>query len=323
MQNVSAVVTCYNEDAYIGEAIQSVVHQSRYDDISEIIVVNDGSEDNSEEVIRRWQDRCDKLRYVYQENKGLPGARNTGIECCSEEFIALLDGDDIWLEERLERQLSVIEEYPNVGLVYSDVYSFGEREDNSRQRERGYCNRYEYSDDNVLQRFFVRGGPIIPSTTLINRDCFDTVGHFDPSLLRAQDTDMWLRIAGEYPIHHVNEPLVLKRQRGNSLGADVEEKARYLLQVTDKIVDLYPELQPLREKRNAKIYGGVARHLVVSGERVRAIKATLRAICHDPAALKQYATLAFALLPVSTSQLRWLRDQVQKAKSYVKSYVHE
>jgi glycosyltransferase involved in cell wall biosynthesis len=315
------VITCYNEEKYIGEAIKSVLHQSCYDNISEIIVVDDGSVDNSEEVIRGWEDRCDKLHYVYQENQGLPGARNTGIERCSGDFIALLDGDDLWLEERLERQLSIVEEYPDVGLVYSDLYSFDEREDNSRQR--GYCNRYEYGDDDVLRRFFVHGGPIIPSTTLINRDCFRTVGHFDPALLRGQDTDMWLRIAGEYPIHHVNEPLVLKRQRGDSLGADVEEKARYLLQITDKIVDLYPELKPLQQKRNAKIYGGVARHFVISGKRTRAVKATLRAIHHDPTALKQYATLAFALLPVSTSQLRQLQSQVQEARSYVKSYVHE
>ena len=325
MEDISVVVTCYNEVEYIEEALKSILYQSCYDNISEIIVVDDGSEDNSEEVIRGWEDRFDKLCYVYQENQGLPGARNTGIERCSGEFIALLDGDDLWLEERLERQLNSVEDHPDVGLVYSDFYVFEEGVDDGvdDSRERRYCNRYEYGDDDVLQQFFVHGGPIIPSTTLINRDCFDTVGSFDPTLLRGQDTDMWLRIAGEYPIHHVNEPLVLKRQRDDSLGADVEEKARYLLQVTDKIVDLYPELEPLQQKRNAKIYGGVARHLAVSGERTRAVKATLRAIRNDPAALKQYATLAFALLPVSTSQLRQLRGQVQEAKSYVKSYVHE
>lgn len=321
MVKVSVIITCYNEEEYVGEAIKSVINQTCYEAISEIIVVDDGSEDRSEEVIREWEDRCDKLRYVYQENQGLPGARNTGIELSSGEFIALQDVDDLWLEDRLERQLSVVEEYPDVGLVYSDVYSFRNGEHGSR--ERGYCNRYKYSDDDVLQRFFVHGGPIIPSTTLINRDCFRTVGRFDPALLRGQDTDMWLRIAGEYPIHHVDEPLVLKRQRGDSLGADVEEKARYLLRVTDKIVDLYPELEPLQRKRNSKIYGGVARHLVVSGERTRALKATLRAIRHDPSALKQYATLIFALLPVSPSQLRQLRAHIQDAKSSVQSYLHE
>jgi glycosyltransferase involved in cell wall biosynthesis len=318
---ISVVITCYNEKDYIGDAIESVVKQTCYDLICEIIVVDDGSEDNSAEVIRRWEEKCDKLQYVYQENQGLPVARNTGIELSSGEFIALQDGDDIWLPDRLERQLSVVEEHPDVGLVYSDAYSFGDGRRDTR--ERGYCNRYKYSDDNVLQRFFVHGGPILPSTTLISRDCFGTVGRFDPALRNAQDTDMWLRIVGEYPIHHVNEPLVLKRQRGDSLGADVEEKARYLLRVINKTADLYPELQPLKHKRKAKIYGGVGRHLAVSGERIRALKATLRAICHDPSSIKQYATLAFALLPVSASQLQRLRGQIQEAKSSIQSYLHE
>ncbi|MCS4177385.1 glycosyltransferase involved in cell wall biosynthesis [Salinibacter ruber] len=319
--NISVIVTCYNESEYIYNSIKSVIRQNVYEQILEIIVVDDGSEDGSDEIIKGWEERCKKVKYIYQENEGLPSARNTGIELSSGEFIALQDGDDIWLEDRLERQLSVVEEYPDVGLVYSDVYSFGDGQNGSR--ERGYCNRYEHSDDDVLQRLFVHGGPIIPSTTLINRDCFRTVGRFDPVLLRGQDTDMWLRIAAEYPIHHVDEPLVLKRQRGDSLGADVEEKARYLLRVTDKIVDLYPELEPLQRKRCSKIYGGIARHLVVSGKRTRAVNATLRAIRYDPSALKQYATLMFALLPVSASHLRRLRSQIQDAKSFVQSYLHE
>jgi len=321
MVEISVIVTCYNEKEYIGKAIKSVFNQSCYGDISEIIVVNDGSEDNSEEVIRGWQDRCDKLRYVYQENQGLSGARNTGIERCSGEFIALLDGDDRWLKERLERQLNFVEDHPDVGLVYSDFYVFGEGIGDGRERR--YCNRYEYGDSDVLQHFFVHGGPIVPSTTLVNRSCFRSVGKFDPALLRGQDTDMWLRTAGEYPIHYIDEPLILKRQRVDSLGADVGEKARYLLQVTDKIVDLYPELEPLQGKRRAKIFGGAARHFATSGRRMRALKVALQAICHDPSDPKQYATLAFALLPISASQLGRLRKQIQEAKSYVKNYIHE
>ena len=319
--NASVVVTCYNEDEYIGDAIKSVLDQSCYDNISEIIVVDDGSADNSEEVIRGWEDRCDKLHYVYQKNQGLPGARNTGIERCSGEFIALLDGDDRWLEERLERQLNFVEDHPDVGLVYSDFYVFGEGIDDGPERR--CCNRYEYGDNDVLQHFFVHGGPIVPSTTLINRSCFRSVGKFDPALLRGQDTDMWLRTAGEYPIHYIDGPLILKRQRDESLGADVGEKAQYLLKVTDKIVDLYPELEPLQDKRKAKIFGGAARHFATSGRRIRALEVALQAIRHDPSNLKQYATLAFALLPISAPQLRRLRGEIHEAKSYVKNYVYE
>jgi glycosyltransferase involved in cell wall biosynthesis len=310
--NTSVLITCYNEEEYIGEAIESVVQQSCYDAIIEIIVVNDGSEDNSEEVIQEWKDRCDKLHYVYQENQGLPGARNTGIERCSGDFIALLDGDDLWLKKRLERQLNFVENHPDVGLVYSDFYVFGEGIGD--RRERRYCNQYEKGDDDVLRHFFVHGGPMIPSTTLINRDCFRTVGHFDPAFLRGQDTDMWLRIAGEYPIHHVNEPLVLKRQRDDSLGANVEEKAHYVLKVHEKIVGLYPELAPLKKKRDAKKYGDVARHLVISGKRTRGLKAALQSVYYDPLAIKQYLTLLFAISPISSYYLKEILEYLKSIK---------
>jgi glycosyltransferase involved in cell wall biosynthesis len=318
MSSVSVIVTCYNEEKYIGEAIKSVLHQSCYDNISEIIVVDDGSVDNSEEVIRGWEDRCDKLRYVHQENQGLPGARNTGIERCSGDFIALLDGDDIWLEHRLERQLQFVDSLKDVGLVYSDRYVFRDDVDNRRRR---YANRYKYSDEDVLRKLFVNGGPIPPSTTLINHGCFDTVGLFDTDLLRAQDTDMWLRIISEYPIHHIPEPLILKRQRSDSLGADIEEKAQYLLQVTEKIADRYPELDRLKHRRKGKIYGGVARNLTVAGVRRKAVQAALQAITHDFYAPRHYATLIFTLLPASHHQLQVLRSLIQEAKSSLQNFV--
>jgi glycosyltransferase involved in cell wall biosynthesis len=311
MNSVSAVLTCYNEEEYIGDAIGSVVQQTRYDAISEIIVVDDGSEDNSEEVIREWGDRCSKLHYVHQENRGLPVARNTGIERSSGDFIALQDGDDIWLEERLEHQLCFLSDHPDVGLLYTDAYSFGEGEDG---KKRGYCNRYEYGDSDVLRRLFVEGGSILPSTTLINNECFRTVGLFDPSLRLGQDTDLWLRIASRYSIQHIQKPLVLKRQRDQSLGSNVEEKARYLLRVTDKIADLYPELDPLRRKRKAKVYSGLARNRAVSGERKGAVQSAFQAIRYDPYTLKHYATLAFGLLPLAAPQLRRLRKCVQETK---------
>jgi len=311
MNSVSAVLTCYNEEKYIGDAIGSVVQQTRYDAISEIIVVDDGSEDNSEEVIREWGDRCSKLHYVHQENQGLPVARNTGIERSSGDFIALQDGDDIWLEERLEHQLCFLSDHPDVGLLYTDVYSFGEGEDG---KKRGYCNRYEYGDSDLLRRLFVEGGSILPSTTLIDNECFRTVGLFDPSLRLGQDTDLWLRIASRYPIQHIQKPLVLKRQRDQSLGSNVEEKARYLLRVTDKIADLYPELDPLRKGRKAKIHGGLSRNRLVAGDRLGAVKSALRAISLDPRTPKHHATLGYVLLPFSARQLQWLRKWMQGAK---------
>lgn len=317
MNPVSAVITCYNQDEYIGDAIGSVVQQTRYDAISEIIVVDDGSEDNSGQVIREWEDRCEKVRRVYQENLGIAAARNTGIQSSSGDFIGFLDGDDVWLEERLEVQLQFLDRHPDVGLIYTDVYAFGEEVEG---RKRGYCSRYEHDDDNVLRHLFVENGTILPSTALISRECFRTVGLFDPSLPQAEDPDLWLRIAGNHSIHHINEPLVLKRQRNDSLTANFEKNAQYLLRVTDKIADLYPKLRPFRGKRKARVYSGLARNRAVSGERKGAMQAAIRAISHDFYTLSHYLTLVFAVLPVSTSQLQWLREHIQEIKLSIRKY---
>jgi glycosyltransferase involved in cell wall biosynthesis len=311
MSRASVVITCYNQEEYIGAAIESVVQQTRYDAIVEIIVVDDGSTDDSEVVIQGWADRCEKIHYCYQENQGVSAARNEGIRRSSADYIAFLDGDDLWCEDRLKHQLKSAKEHPDVGLFYGDVYSF---EGDPSDRTRGYCSTFEHDDEDVLPKLYLHGAPILLSTTLINCECFRTVGLFDPRLRRGQDTDMWLRIASAYPIQHIPRPLVLKRQHEESLGADIEKKAHSLLSVTDKIADRYPELDPLRRRRKAKIRSGLSRNRLVSGNRAGAVKSALNAIALDPLTMKHHATLGFALLPFSSRQLRWIRGRIQGAK---------
>jgi len=317
MSRVSVVVTCYNQEEYISEAIQSVVRQTRYEAISEIIVVDDGSTDDSETVIRRWADRCGEIRYVYQENQGVSAARNAGIRRSSGDYIALLDGDDLWCEDRLELQLEETKKYPVVGLFYGDVYSFQETLNN---KTRGYCTQFEGDDEDVLPKLYLHGGPILTPTTLIRADCFSQVGLFDCSLWQGEDLDMWLRIAAKYPIHHVGDPVALVRHGNESLSTNIDEKANYMLKDADKIADLYPELDPLREVRKAKIHSGLSRNRLVSGDRVGAIRSALKAIGHDPLTLKHYSTLGFALLPCSARQLHWLRERIQGAKRRIRRW---
>jgi len=311
MGRVSAIITCYNQEETIGPAIESVAEQTCYDAISEIIVVNDGSTDGSEAVIRRWAGRCEKIRYVSQENQGVSAARNAGIRRSSGDYVAFLDGDDLWCEDRLEPQLEQARKHPAVGLFYGDVYSF---KDDPNGKTRGYCTRFEHDGEDVLPRLYLHGGPILTPTTLIRSDCFDEVGFFDCSLWQGEDTDMWLRVAAEYPVHHVGEPVALVRQENESLSLGIDEKAKYMLRGADKIADLYPELDPLRKGRKAKIHSGLSRNRLVAGDRLGAVKSALRAISLDPRTPKHHATLGFALLPFGVRQLQWLRKRIQGAK---------
>jgi glycosyltransferase involved in cell wall biosynthesis len=314
MVSISVVVTCYNEEEYIGDSLRSVLNQTRYDLIDKIVVVDDGSDDNSEEVIREIEKDNPKVEYVYQENEGLPGARNTGLEQCTGEFVALQDGDDLWLENKIERQAEVLRKYPDVGLVYSDFQTFG-----SGEKKRVSPNQFRYSDGDVLERLFRSGGPIMPSTTVINRDCFSTVGTFDPDLLRGQDTDLWLRIAEEYRLHHVDEPLVARRDRSDSLGKSHREKARYLLRVTDKIADRVPSLESFVNERKAMTLATRGRKLLEEGERREAVRMMKFALRYQPASIEVLLTFVFVLTPLPQTILVPILRVARRARGTIRS----
>lgn len=306
---VSVVVTCYNEEEYIRESVQSVLDQTRYDLIDKVTVVNDGSEDGSGEIVRQIENENPKVEYVYQENQGLPGARNTGLERCTGDFVAFQDGDDIWLEHKIEHQAQVLEQYPSVGLVYSDFYLFGDG-----GRKRVSPNQYKHSDGNVLKPFFLNGGPVAPSTVVVNRECLDSVGMFDPELLRAQDTDLWLRIAKEYRFHHIREPLIKRRERPDSLGKSRHKKLRYLMRVTDKIASSTPRLQSIVKKRKSMIRTNIGRGLLEDGKRFRAIQILKKACKNNPLSLEAHVSLLFACLPLPLGVLEIILSTTRKIK---------
>jgi len=307
-EEVGVVITCYNEQEYISDAIESVLNQTAFDAIREIVVVDDGSSDDSKAVTRPYADSYPKLRYIYQENKGLAVARNTGIRNTTGAYIALLDGDDLWLEQKLEKQLAFLDGNPEVGLLYTDFYVFngGER--------RVYARHFDREDEDTLEQLFLHGGPIIPSTAIITRNCLQKVGLFDPELRRAQDTELWLRIAHDWPVHHIGEPLIRKRNHGNSLGADAEKKSAYLLQITEKIAQRYPGLRPHRRKRVAMIYARLARRMALKGKRKKAARAALRAIRRDISSLEGYLGVMLAVLPLRQSHLQEIVSLLQGIK---------
>ena len=118
MPKVSVVMPAYNYGRFLGEAIQSVLDQTFQD--FELIVVDDGSTDNTKEVIGSFTDR--RIKYIYQQNRGVSTALNVGISASRGEYIALLDADDIWLPHNLEKGVEVLDEHAEVGFSYGQAY---------------------------------------------------------------------------------------------------------------------------------------------------------------------------------------------------------
>ena len=239
MPIVSIVIPAYDSANQLPEALDSVFKQT-YQDF-EIIVVDDGSTDDTRELLETYKNR---IIYLYQENGGPSKARNTGIRAAKGRYVAFLDADDHWLPPKLEQQIKLIESDPRLGLVFSDAKYFdGEPPmDGSYWKQRG-CYDEMIAESRMIRNAFgklMKINFIMPSTALVKKECFDKSGLFDESLRYVEDKDMWLRISRHYSMACIPYPLVKRRVHGYSLKQVVSVQES-IIHVVKKIENAYPE----------------------------------------------------------------------------------
>ena len=206
--HVSVVIPAYNSGAVIGRAVESVLAQTRPAD--EIIVVDDGSTDDTGQEVKRYGD---KVCYIRQENAGASVARNTGVEAALYEWIAFLDADDEWLTDKLKLQVEHLERNPE--LLWTTANFDRCLCDEDRQgpdMEQGEAERLlagkEYFND-FFQAFTCRCCGWT-GTMLIKKEVIEQAGMFRPGQLMANDIDLWFRIAYRYPrIGYIAQPLAV------------------------------------------------------------------------------------------------------------------
>ncbi|WP_158055634.1 glycosyltransferase family 2 protein [Halorussus halophilus] len=290
MTKVSVVIPCYNDSEYVTDAIESVLEQTRVPE--EIFIVDDGSTDDVETAVAEYVKNGDVELLEHETNRGLPAARNTGIRASTEEFIALLDADDKWMPEKTATQVAAMCDRPSVGMVFSDHYRVTPNGDDVIS-----VRRADDPPAQFLENAFVGGvGGILPSTVLIRRECFEQVGYFDEKLRLAQELDMWMRIGAEYPIHRVPRPLVRRRVRNDSLASNKLKKLEYREEfITPKLIEMYPRLQPLVERRKAHLKYLRGSYYASTGDSSKARKQLLGAIRLTPTKWKVYVRLLTTL----------------------------
>ena len=233
---ISVILTTYNGSSrgYLSSAIESVLTQS-YQNF-ELLIIDDGSTDNTKKTCSSYLEN-DRIRYLYQENTGLAGARNTGIRASSGEFLCFLDDDDVWKPEKLQKQLEFIQNrlsgVNNWGLIFTWLELIDEQ---------GEVISYRgHHQEGRLYRNLLFGNTVdAPSSVLIRREVFDNVGLFDESFENCQDWDMWLRISKEYMIFPVKEYLVQHREHRDRISFDNEKIFRYENAVIDKALATAP-----------------------------------------------------------------------------------
>jgi glycosyltransferase involved in cell wall biosynthesis len=242
--HVSVIIPVYNSQRYIRESIESVLHQD-YDDY-EVIVVDDGSTDNTKATVLALGG---PIRYLHQSNQGPAAARNTGIAAARGELICFLDADDLWYPQKLRTHVDFMARNPQIGLVFSDEDEFDE--DGVMCPSLLGKSQFhpeitsESGIDAAFQKLLVEN--FIPTSMVtVRKECFQTTGVLDVALRASEDRDMWSRIAVHFPIACIPVLLGRKRAVANSVSRDLETTLRARIRLWRKARHLFPDLAPAR-----------------------------------------------------------------------------
>jgi glycosyltransferase involved in cell wall biosynthesis len=256
---VSVLVPLYQSEPWIAAALDSALAQTMSD--FEVIVVDDGSTDGGPGIARAYAERDARVRYLRQENAGLPGARNTGLAAASGEYISFLDADDLWLPDKLERQLAAASD----GVLYGDAFiMYDEGEPTSERLSEIVSPASGDIFDTLVQYNAV---PVL--TALVPTELMERFGGFDATQRQVEDWDLWLRMsASGVHFHYLPQPVAVYRTRTTSLSRDVVVVSTYRVRALRKV-------QPLvtGDRRDA-VDRSLARELsLLAGElRIRAWK---------------------------------------------------
>jgi glycosyltransferase involved in cell wall biosynthesis len=221
---VSVIMPAYGVAEYIGAAVDSVFNQTFTN--YEVIVINDGSPDTVE-LERELAPYRDRIIYITQKNRGCSAARNAGIRSASGNYIALLDGDDMWKPDYLAVQVGMLEADPSIDVLYPNALIFGD----SDLRGRFFMDVMRSHGDVTFESLITQRCNVMISVTA-RREIFERVGMFDEALRSAEDFDMWLRVlhnGGRIAYH--DRVLVHYRRHRTSLSADPVWMCRHILRV--------------------------------------------------------------------------------------------
>jgi glycosyltransferase involved in cell wall biosynthesis len=229
MATVDVIIPAFNAARYLAAAMESVVSQT-FDDW-QILLVDDGSTDNTAEVAAPFLDRFGpKIRYIKQNNRGLPAARNTAIRASTSEFLALLDADDVWMPCRLSESLKVLAERPKAGLTYGLMTII----DPEGRALKTFEGNPRHTEGRIAPHIYMRKVDLPCPTITFRRKCVDEVGLFDETMHSTEDRDLWLRIALRYEVAFVPQILAFYRASPGSMSTNSQRMLEAQLQFIRK-----------------------------------------------------------------------------------------
>ena len=320
---MSIVIPTYNYGRFLGEAIQSVLDQTFQD--FEIIIVDDGSTDNTMEVVSSFQDV--RIRYIYQDHRGASAAQNVALYAARGEYITGMGADDLYLPQHLELKVKLLDSRPDVGLVCSDAYFFDDKTGATLGRLWHDPKRPDSWFDPVkavqqpVKEFLRKGCFIMPQAAMIRRQVFATVGNFDESLPTHEDWELFVRIVQRFPIEIIDMPLLKLRQHNTNLLKNQEKLYLGAVAAANKVMrsdSLSREELKLLKERLLPLHIRYGRLALLDGKEAAVRKALIGRIKLDPWKIKLY--VYYALTFLGTGKVLTLRNWKKKLGHHYMSH---
>ncbi len=243
MPKVSVVIPTYNRGRYISSTIDSVLRQT-FNDL-EVIVVDDGSTDDTRDQLEKYNSR---IKVIHQKNSERAFSRNTGVANSTGKYIAFLDSDDLWLEDKLEKQVEILDESPDTVLVFGQsqrINAENERIETAKRQTKG-------ESGNVFEKLLLRNF-IVSATPLLRREGFETTSGFQTQYIPYEDWEFWLRFSLLGKFHFIPEPLA--KYRIHPEQSVKLARAEKIEEVTLALLNDSFKLKPISEKIKNKSLG--------------------------------------------------------------------
>lgn len=303
---VSVIIPVYNGERYFARTIESVLAQT-YSAL-EIVVVDDGSRDSSQEMVARYLHHSN-VRLIAQENAGVAAARNAGIRAASGEYIALLDQDDLWLPDKLARQVEYLDEHPEIALVHSNIHFIDGVGERIPDPEWAWVAP---TFGQVLPEL-VQRSRICTCTVLMRKSVLEQAGLFRQELAPADDWDLWLRIAARHPIGFVDAVTACYRVHHGNESRNLLKMQEAEIRVVETFIHEHPGAvgDAITRAKFFSLYSEAARLLERSGRHAEARGYWLRALRAHPVAMEPYVSLFWGALPMRQRRaLAWYGKRV-------------
>lgn len=290
MATVDIIIPAYNASRYLPAALESIAAQTFED--WRIQIVNDGSTDNTDEVIAPYLDRFGaKLNYIKQNNAGVSAARNTAIRASTAEFLAFLDADDVWLPCRLSESIEAMKRRPQIGLSYG-LITYINPDGHPGATFEGNSN----AEGRIAGDIYMRRVELPAPTITCRRKFVEEAGSFDETMRATEDRDLWLRIAQRHEIAFIPKVIAYYRVWPNSASTNAQLMLKGQIHFIRKHYGEPGCGLRARQRALARVYKQYAEALKKQGQRSTALISALRAVALYPLDMDNSRTAGSLLL---------------------------